>query len=80
MAKAWYGYVDGNPLLPESYYLITVTPEFGPGVRLSAIYAKGVGIRPEPFSVKLMTHITNALTLGVSQHNKKNELIVSMNH
>jgi hypothetical protein len=81
MAKAWYGYIQGNPLSPESYYRITVQPEFGPGMRLSAVYAKdNGGVYPDSFSSKLKTHITNALTSGASQFDENEQLVVSMNH
>lgn len=80
MAKAWYGYIEGNPLNPESYHKISVTPEFGPGTRLAAVYAKDDGsMRPLDFSLTLKTHITNALVTGTSQFNAENELVVSMN-
>jgi hypothetical protein len=63
----WYAYIYGNPLLPESYYLMSLKPEriFGSG--LAAIYTKGSGEHPEGFSSEMKIHIANALGTSRSQ-------------
>jgi len=77
--RAWYGYVEGHPLTPESYYKITVEPPFGPGSRISAVFTKtDGGPYPPPFTLTLRTQIVNALALGVSQYDESGQQTVAM--
>ena len=78
MQKTWFGYIYGDPFSTESYYKITEFPVFSSGSRLGSIYTKGDDTRPNEFSSDLKTMIANALATGISQSNKKGELIVSM--
>lgn len=60
----WYAYIYGSPLLPESYYLMSVKPEYIYGTSIVAIYAKGTGVHPDNFSPKFKTQIANAIGTG----------------
>jgi hypothetical protein len=65
--KQWYVYIYGNPLNPESYQLVTVTPRCVNGKNICAIYADGYEGQPFDFSNKLITHIANAIATGLPQ-------------
>lgn len=65
--RKWYAYIGGNPLIPESYQLATLTPLCRNGRSLAAVYARGYEEQPEEFSTSMKTHIANALITCSSQ-------------
>lgn len=65
--RKWYAYIGGNPLIPESYQLATVTPTCKNGRNLVAIYTRGYDEQPDELSTSMKTHISNALLTGMAQ-------------
>ncbi|MBB5646285.1 2-iminoacetate synthase ThiH [Pedobacter cryoconitis] len=67
MARAWYAYLSGNPLLISSYTLISYTPTCLNGCNICAIFALNGGASPSVLSTRLRAYIADAIVTQVAQ-------------
>jgi len=67
MARAWYAYLGGDPLLISSYFLINDTPACLNGCNICAIFALNGGVNPSVLSTNLRRYIVDAIVTQVAQ-------------
>ncbi|MBB5646284.1 hypothetical protein HDE70_002572 [Pedobacter cryoconitis] len=67
MARSWYGYLGGDPLLVSSYSLISNTPTCLNGCNICAIFALNGGPSPSVLSGRLRIYTVDAIVTQVAQ-------------